>query len=59
MLLAHRIVPGADPGRFVVTAVLGMTGAFMGGFVLGVLVGSGEVRVLAGHGARVRLLGRR
>ena len=42
MLLAHRIVPGADPGRFMVTVVLGMAGAFMGGSVLGVLAGSGR-----------------
>ena len=42
VLLAHRIVPGADPGRFMVTVVLGMAGAFMGGSVLGVLAGSGR-----------------
>ena len=40
-LLARRIVPGADPGRFVVTVGLGMAGACVGGFVAGVLAGSG------------------
>jgi uncharacterized membrane protein YeaQ/YmgE (transglycosylase-associated protein family) len=40
-LLARRIVPGADPGRFVVTVILRMAGACVGGFVVGVLVGSG------------------
>ena len=40
-LLARRIVPGADPGRFVVTVILGMADACVGGFVVGVLVGSG------------------
>ena len=40
-LLARRIVPGADPGRFVVTDILRMAGACVGGFVVGVLVGSG------------------
>ena len=40
-LLARRIVLGADPGRFVVTVILGMAGACVGGFVVGVLVGSG------------------
>ena len=40
-LLAKRIVPGPDPGRFVVTVLLGMAGASVGGFVVGVLGGSG------------------
>jgi uncharacterized membrane protein YeaQ/YmgE (transglycosylase-associated protein family) len=40
-LLAKRIVPGPDPGRFVVTILLGMAGASVGGFVMGVLGGSG------------------
>jgi uncharacterized membrane protein YeaQ/YmgE (transglycosylase-associated protein family) len=40
-LLARRIVPGPDPGRFVVTVILGMAGASVGGFVVGVLGGSG------------------
>jgi uncharacterized membrane protein YeaQ/YmgE (transglycosylase-associated protein family) len=40
-LLARRIVPGPDPGRFIVTVLLGMSGASVGGFVVGVLGGSG------------------
>ena len=40
-LLARRIVPGPDPGRFVVTVLLGMAGASVGGFAVGVLGGSG------------------
>lgn len=40
-LLARRIVPGPDPGRFVVTVILGMAGASVGGFIVGVLGGSG------------------
>jgi uncharacterized membrane protein YeaQ/YmgE (transglycosylase-associated protein family) len=40
-LLARRIVPGPDPGRFIVTVLLGMAGASVGGFVVGVLGGSG------------------
>ncbi|HEV2093273.1 MAG TPA: GlsB/YeaQ/YmgE family stress response membrane protein [Rubrobacter sp.] len=40
-LLARRIVPGPDPGRFVVTVILGMAGASVGGFVVGVIGGSG------------------
>lgn len=40
-VLARRVVPGPDPGRFVVTVLLGMAGASVGGFVVGVLGGSG------------------
>ena len=40
-LLARRIVPGPDPGRFVVTVILGMAGASVGGFVVGVIGGTG------------------
>jgi uncharacterized membrane protein YeaQ/YmgE (transglycosylase-associated protein family) len=40
-LLARRMVPGPDPGRFIVTIILGMAGASLGGFVMGVLGGSG------------------
>ena len=40
-VLARRTVPGPDPGRFIVTLVLGMAGASLGGFVAGVLGGSG------------------
>ena len=40
-LLAKRIVPGPDPGRFIVTILLGMAGASIGGFVVGILGGSG------------------
>ena len=40
-LLARRIVPGPDPGRFVVTVILGMAGASVGGFLVGILGGAG------------------
>ncbi len=40
-VLAERIVPGPDPGRFVVTVLLGMAGASVGGFVVGALGDSG------------------
>lgn len=40
-LVARRMVPGPDPGRFIVTIILGMGGASLGGFVMGVLGGSG------------------
>jgi uncharacterized membrane protein YeaQ/YmgE (transglycosylase-associated protein family) len=40
-LLARRIVPGPDPGRLIVTIILGMAGASLGGFTMGVVGGSG------------------
>ena len=42
-LVARRIVPGPDPGRFIVTVILGMSGASLGGFTIGVLGGSGTM----------------
>jgi len=38
-LVARRIVPGPDPGRSIITIILGMAGASLGGFVFGVLGG--------------------
>jgi uncharacterized membrane protein YeaQ/YmgE (transglycosylase-associated protein family) len=38
-LVARRIVPGPDPGRSIITIILGMAGASLGGFAFGVLGG--------------------
>ena len=38
-VVARRIVPGPDPGRSIITIILGMAGASLGGFVFGVLSG--------------------
>ncbi len=40
-LLAEWVVPGPDPGGIIVTALIGMVGASVGGFVVGILGGSG------------------
>jgi uncharacterized membrane protein YeaQ/YmgE (transglycosylase-associated protein family) len=40
-LLVGRIMPGSGPGDFVITALLGMAGASVGGFVVGLLGGTG------------------
>ncbi len=40
-LLAKWVVPGPDPGGIIVTALIGMAGASVGGFVVGILGGSG------------------
>ena len=36
-MLAKWVMPGPDPGGIVVTALIGIVGAFIGGWVLGVL----------------------
>ncbi|MBS3756691.1 MAG: GlsB/YeaQ/YmgE family stress response membrane protein [Desulfobacterales bacterium] len=41
-LLAKLIMPGKDPGGIVITILLGIAGAFLGGFI-GSLLGFGEV----------------
>jgi len=41
-ILAKWIMPGRDGGGFIVTTILGIAGAFVGGFV-GSLVGLGSV----------------
>ncbi len=40
-VLARRLVPGPAPGRSIVTVILGMAGASMGGLLAGVVGGSG------------------
>jgi uncharacterized membrane protein YeaQ/YmgE (transglycosylase-associated protein family) len=41
-VVAKLIMPGKDPGGFIVTILLGIGGAFVGGFI-GNLVGLGSV----------------
>lgn len=41
-ILAKWIMPGRDPGGIVITILIGIAGAFVGGF-LGALVGIGSV----------------
>ena len=41
-VLAKLIMPGNDPGGFIVTILLGVAGAFVGGFIAS-LVGIGGV----------------
>jgi uncharacterized membrane protein YeaQ/YmgE (transglycosylase-associated protein family) len=40
-VLAKWIMPGEGPGGFLVTIILGMAGASVGGFIVSVLGGSG------------------
>ena len=39
--LGKLIMPGDDPGGIIVTIILGIVGAFVGGFVFNLLGGSG------------------
>ncbi len=41
-VLAKWIMPGEDPGGFIVTILIGIAGAFLGGFI-GSLLGLGDV----------------
>ena len=40
-LLAKWIMPGSGPGGLVLTTILGMAGASIGGFLVGLLGGTG------------------
>ncbi len=40
-LLAKWIMPGSEPGGFILTIVLGMAGASFGGFIVSILGGTG------------------
>jgi uncharacterized membrane protein YeaQ/YmgE (transglycosylase-associated protein family) len=42
-LIAKAIMPGNDPGGFIITAVLGVVGALLGGFLAGSVLGIGDV----------------
>ena len=39
--LAKLVLPGDDPGGIIVTAIIGMVGAVVGGFVFGIIGGTG------------------
>lgn len=64
-LIAKLIMPGKDLGGFIVTILLGIAGAFVGGFV-GSLIGFGDISgfdlrslAMAVVGAVILLLGYR
>jgi len=40
-LLAKLVLPGDDPGGLIVTTLIGIAGAFVGGLVVGILGGVG------------------
>ena len=40
-LLAKLIIPGDDPGGIIITVLIGIAGAFVGGFVFSLFGGTG------------------
>ena len=42
-VLAKWVMPGPDPGGIIITILLGMAGAFVGGFVVQWLFGGPEI----------------
>jgi uncharacterized membrane protein YeaQ/YmgE (transglycosylase-associated protein family) len=40
-VLAKFLLPGADPGGLIVTTIIGMAGAVVGGILIGILGGAG------------------
>jgi uncharacterized membrane protein YeaQ/YmgE (transglycosylase-associated protein family) len=35
--IAKALMPGSDPGGFIITAIIGVVGALLGGFIAGAL----------------------
>ena len=44
-VLAKLLMPGDDPGGLIITALIGIAGAFVGGFVVDFLGGAGVTGV--------------
>lgn len=42
-VIAKLIMPGRDPGGFIITILLGIVGAIVGGFLVGLVVGGDVV----------------
>jgi uncharacterized membrane protein YeaQ/YmgE (transglycosylase-associated protein family) len=36
-IIAKMIMPGKDPGGFIITAIIGIIGSFIGGWIAGML----------------------
>jgi uncharacterized membrane protein YeaQ/YmgE (transglycosylase-associated protein family) len=42
-VIAKLILPGRDPGGFIVTILIGIVGAILGGFIVGAILGGDVV----------------
>ncbi len=49
-IIAKWIMPGKDPGGFIVTAVIGIVGSFIGGWIANAVFGIGVGATAAGAG---------
>lgn len=60
-VLAKLVMPGKDPGGFIVTIILGIVGAFVGGFIasalgFGEITGFNLISILIATGGAILLL---
>lgn len=49
-IIAKLIMPGRDPGGFIITAIIGIIGSFIGGFIARWIFGTGAGATAAGAG---------
>ena len=54
--IAKLIMPGKDPGGFIVTTIIGIVGAMIGGF-LGSIIGFGSVQEFSLKGLIIAIVG--
>jgi uncharacterized membrane protein YeaQ/YmgE (transglycosylase-associated protein family) len=47
-VLAKWVMPGPDPGGIIITVLIGIAGAFVGGFVQGLFGGPGITQISLG-----------
>jgi uncharacterized membrane protein YeaQ/YmgE (transglycosylase-associated protein family) len=54
-VIAKFLMPGDDPGGFIITILLGIAGAIVGGFLAGLLGLAGETGSFGDRGFLIRL----
>jgi uncharacterized membrane protein YeaQ/YmgE (transglycosylase-associated protein family) len=55
-VIAKMLMPGDDPGGFIITILLGIAGAIVGGFLAGMLGLAGETGSFGDRGFLIRLV---
>jgi uncharacterized membrane protein YeaQ/YmgE (transglycosylase-associated protein family) len=55
-VIAKMLMPGNDPGGFIITILLGIAGAIVGGFLAGMLGLAGETGSFGDRGFLIRLV---
>jgi uncharacterized membrane protein YeaQ/YmgE (transglycosylase-associated protein family) len=55
-VIAKLLMPGKDPGGFIITILLGIAGAIVGGFLAGLLNLGGETGNFGDRGFFIRLI---